>query len=57
KHGMEKIFYPDGKIKSETNYLYGRKDGMEKIFLPDGRLYSETVYRNGVVVSRRVVGY
>jgi antitoxin component YwqK of YwqJK toxin-antitoxin module len=45
--GIDKAFYPDGKLKYEISYRDGRRDGMEKLFYPDGKLKSEISYRNG----------
>jgi len=45
--GVDKAFYPNGRLKYEIGYRGGRKDGMEKIFYSDGKLKSETGYRNG----------
>jgi len=45
--GVQRAFYPDGKLKYEIGYRNGRKDGMEKIFYSDGKLRSETSYRDG----------
>ena len=45
--GIDRAFYPNGRLKYEIGYRGGLKDGMEKIFYPDGKLKSETGYRDG----------
>jgi antitoxin component YwqK of YwqJK toxin-antitoxin module len=46
--GVEKVFYPSGKLKSEIAYRNGQKDGMEKLFYPDGKTRSEICYKHGI---------
>lgn len=38
KQGVWKDFYPNGKVKSETGYINGKKSGYSKTFLEDGSL-------------------
>jgi len=47
QNGVDKAFYPDGKLRFEIGYVAGRKDGVEKYFYSDGKLKSEIGYRNG----------
>ncbi|MBS5789906.1 DnaJ domain-containing protein [Fusobacterium sp.] len=46
--GLWKFYYKDdiGKIKRETNYLFGEKEGEEKVFL-FGKIYAISNYKNG----------
>jgi antitoxin component YwqK of YwqJK toxin-antitoxin module len=45
--GMDRSFYPDGKIRYEIGYYNGQKDGMEKSFYPDGKIRYEIGWYNG----------
>lgn len=48
---VEKEYYPDGKIKSETPYKDGKKDGIEKTYNASGHLFSEIPFKDGVRVG------
>lgn len=37
-------WYINGKVKSETHFLQGRKEGFSKEWYPDGQLKSEYIY-------------
>lgn len=46
KNGVEKAFYPNGILKYEISYRYGKKDGVSKLFFSDGKLNSEISFRD-----------
>ncbi|MBP6023180.1 hypothetical protein [Ferruginibacter sp.] len=43
---IKKEYYPDGKIKSETPYVDGKKNGIEKSYYESGKTHWETPYLN-----------
>ena len=45
---VKKEFYPDGKLKSETNYENGKLEGIAKIYYENGQLRGKGNFRNGV---------
>jgi len=48
-HGLEKIYYETGQLKSETPFKDGMKQGLVKIYFISGVLESTTPYLNNVV--------
>jgi len=41
------LFYPDGKLKSQSRYKNGKKNGEEKEWYDNGMLKLQTYYKNG----------
>ena len=50
---VKKEFYPDGKLKSETNYKNDKADGIRRVHYENGKLKSELNYKNGNVISKK----
>ena len=47
KNGIEKEYYENGQIKSETLYVNGSKNGIKKEYYESGKLLSEFTYVDG----------
>lgn len=47
EHGLFQEFYPDGKVKTEINYVNDSKHGQEKEYYENGQLEMVTNYVNG----------
>lgn len=47
KHGVEKIWYYDGKPQFEICWDNGKKHGLTKVWYSTGQVLSETNYFNG----------
>ena len=45
-HGLQKVFYKDGKIASETHYVDGIKEGIFKQYAENGVVLEEIPYKN-----------
>ena len=48
KHGIEKIYYETGTLKSETHFKYGLKNGLSRQYNDKGRLWLEETYKDDV---------
>jgi len=46
RHGINQLFYADGKLRSEVNYLFDKKEGAYKEYYSTGELALEVNYRN-----------
>jgi antitoxin component YwqK of YwqJK toxin-antitoxin module len=49
KEGLWKMYFPNGKLSTEENYLGGRKHGFVKLYLESGVLVSLSQYENGIL--------
>ena len=45
-------YHKNGKVKSETPYVFGLKHGVEKIYDKNGSLKEKTEYANNGVVKK-----
>jgi antitoxin component YwqK of YwqJK toxin-antitoxin module len=45
--GLRKTKHPNGNIRSECNYLNGRREGLCKTFYEDGTIHMEVEYKDG----------
>lgn len=46
-NGVRKVFYKDGTLAEETNYILGIKEGTSKTFSEKGQLIDAHIYKNG----------
>jgi len=46
RHGMNKIFYPDGTLRIEVTYINDKKEGPERYYFSTGKLASEVTFVN-----------
>lgn len=46
-NGVRKVFYKDGTLAEETNYIFGIKEGTSKTFSEKGQLIDAHIYKNG----------
>lgn len=44
--GLQKEYYPNGKLKRQTNYKNGKLEGYHKVYYENGKLESEYPYKN-----------
>ena len=44
RHGMSRVFYPDGKLRSEARYEYSRPVGADRTWYENGQLEEEITY-------------
>tara|TARA_A100001011_G_C13725318_1_gene601283 strand:- start:26 stop:532 length:507 start_codon:yes stop_codon:yes gene_type:complete len=47
KNGVHKIWYENGQLKYQGNYINGKPDGVYKSWYKNGQLKMEVDYRNG----------
>jgi antitoxin component YwqK of YwqJK toxin-antitoxin module len=47
RSGNNKIFYDDGTLRIEVNYIDDKKEGFEKFYFSSGKLASEVTYVSG----------
>ena len=59
-HGREGIamwhqseYYPNGALKSEVPYEYGKPNGIGTVYFESGKIKSKTVYKVGKELSRK----
>lgn len=45
-HGLQKVYYPDGKIRYEVPYENGKKNGVLRAYYPNGLLHYKITYKN-----------
>ena len=45
--GIQKVYYPNGKIKTEANFKENNLDGILKEYDESGKITSEETYQNG----------
>ena len=45
--GMRKVFYNDGTLAEETNFILGIKEGISKMYSEKGQLIESHHYKNG----------
>ena len=45
-HGLQKVYYPDGKIRYEVPYENGKKNGVLMAYYPNGSLHYKITYKN-----------
>ena len=45
------VYYPNGKLKKETNYKNGKKHGLQKLYYKSGKLKDTREYYNGKRVN------
>jgi antitoxin component YwqK of YwqJK toxin-antitoxin module len=50
--GMWKLFYPDGKLRSEGEYVKGLKEGPWSYFFEDGSVEQKGVYKEDVPTGK-----
>lgn len=59
--GLRTVYFPDGKVAEETNYVDGSKEGSSKIYSDKGIVLEETFYQkgqyNGPAVFRDANGF
>lgn len=55
--GMEKTFYPSGKVFSSIPYKRGKKSGIAKTYYENGQLWFDSVYVDGMKVGTERVFY
>lgn len=46
--GIRKVFYKDGTVAEETNYILGVKEGASKTYSEKGELIDSHIYKNNV---------
>lgn len=46
--GISKVFYKNGKLKTEIPYQNGKKNGLAREFYETGIIYQEIEYKNGL---------
>ncbi len=51
KHGLCKIFYPNGELWEEDNYIHGVKEGIQKLYDIKGKLHTHFIYKNGILID------
>ena len=47
RHGLNQIFFEDGTLRIEVNYIDDQKEGLEKYYFSTGKLASEVNYVHG----------
>ena len=52
-HGLATDYYPDGRIKLQTEYRFGYRHGLGKEWYDNGILASESKFEFDVLVERR----
>ncbi len=52
KTGIWKVFYPNGTIKEEKEYINGQLNGVFKIYNKDGFLINALQYENGELIEK-----
>lgn len=52
-NGIQKAFYPDGKVKRLTPFRNNLKDGNDIYYREDGKIEKTMVYQNGVLVTSK----
>lgn len=55
--GVERGFYPDGRLDHECTYVKGNKEGLEKKYWEDGKLRSEEMFKDGSSVKGTLKTY
>ena len=51
KHGTHKIFYPNGELWEEDNYIHGVKEGIQKLYTMKGKLHTCFIYKNNILID------
>lgn len=46
-HGLQKTYFPNGKLAEKTNYVHGKKDGESFIYADNGQVTKELYYKDG----------
>ena len=44
---IDKLYYENGQLKEEGNYVNGKKEGLFKVYYENGQLEKEVDYVNG----------
>ncbi len=47
--GVDKAYYDDGKLRTETPYVKGRKNGVKNAYSKEGKLSMTTPYNNDTI--------
>ena len=47
-HGSCKIWYEDGRLQCEEEYVKGKLHGLKRVWYPDGTPQAELAYKNGL---------
>lgn len=55
KNGLSEVFYPDGKIKSQTPFVNGREKGLAYEYDTTGLVVSLLTYKAGVLVKEQQI--
>jgi len=50
KHGIQKKYYDNNQLKSESHYFMGTLNGITKIYEQNGILKSELKYFDGTLI-------
>ena len=54
RHGLSRVFYPDGRLRSEARYNHNRPVGVDRTWYENGQLEEEVTYtEDGTWVSTR----
>ncbi len=57
-NGLKQVFYKNGKLAEESNYILGKKEGIYKKYTENGVVLEEVIYkndeRNGAVIYRNL---
>lgn len=51
RHGIWISYFPDGRVRSRSDYQLGRLQGVSTVFRPNGAMYYTGQYRNGKEVG------
>lgn len=51
KHGLCKIFYPNGEIWEENIFVNGIKEGIQKLYTIKGQLHTCFIYKDGELIE------
>lgn len=49
KHGLQRIWYSNGKLSYENNYKHNRQHGLQRSWTPNGKLTYELNYHQGTM--------
>ena len=55
-HGVCRVYYKNGSLRSDLNYRNGKRDGINKWYLQSGKLKHLAAYRDGKVLTEKTYG-
>jgi len=57
KEGVERIYYPDGKIKLTIPFTEGKKEGLSREYDSEGKIITLMEYNNDFLISRERINH